>query len=124
MLATTLEDYRTAAADLEQAAGMTERMDAPVWSCQVRLETARMFAARGHPGDGERARAAAHEALEAARGDRLRDRRPRRRRVAEAQGRRPLTRPLRRRLTPHSEPPLRPQVLDGGYSSPAGIESG
>jgi hypothetical protein len=67
MLATTLEDYRTAAADLERATEMIDRMGAPVWSCQIRLETARMLAARGHRGDGERSKVAAHDALDAAR---------------------------------------------------------
>jgi hypothetical protein len=67
MLATTLEDFAAASHDLEHAARVHQRMQAPVWSAQTQLETGRMLAARGRPGDNARARSVVEQTLDGVR---------------------------------------------------------
>ena len=66
MLATTIGDFATASSHLEHAAHVHEQMEAPVWSAQTQLETGRMLAARGRPGDAKRSRSLVERALESA----------------------------------------------------------
>ena len=64
MLAAAFEDFDAAERHLDQAQRVHEQMSAPVWSAQTRLETGRLLAARGAPGEVAQARGLVGDALE------------------------------------------------------------
>ncbi|HVW33928.1 MAG TPA: BTAD domain-containing putative transcriptional regulator [Acidimicrobiia bacterium] len=67
LLATTSGDYDEAERRFAVAAGIHQRIPAPIWLARTRLEWSRMLLARSGPGDTERARDLAGQALATAR---------------------------------------------------------
>jgi len=66
LLATTLEHFDEAESRFSAAEATHARLGAPGWAARTRLEWARMLLARGAPGDPERARELAGQALASA----------------------------------------------------------
>jgi len=67
MLAAAFGDFTAAERHLDHAKQVHEQMSAPVWAVQTRLETGRLLAARGAPGELAQARDLIGEALERSR---------------------------------------------------------
>jgi class 3 adenylate cyclase/tetratricopeptide (TPR) repeat protein len=68
LLATTLGHYGEADERFEAAAAIHQRLGAPAWLARTQLEWARMLTRRGNPGDTDRARQMAGDALTTAEG--------------------------------------------------------